>query len=80
MPEPITFFACNPMQALEAQLVAECEEAQREYDFHQDSVEFPETRCGVCQGEDPEQALQVSGGICMCSECLETTLDAPTLT
>jgi len=80
VPEPITFFACNPMQALEAQLVAECEEAQREHDFHQDSVLFPETRCEVCQDEDPEQTLQVSGGVLMCSECLETTLDTESQT
>jgi hypothetical protein len=69
------FFACNPMQALEARMVADCEEAQVEHDFHQDSVEFPDTRCGICQGEDPEQELKTSGGVQMCSGCLDCTLD-----
>lgn len=80
MPEPITFICCNPEEALHAQLSAEHEEMQREHDFHQDSVVFPETRCGVCQGEDPEQDLECSGGVQMCSGCLGTTLDAPTQT
>ena len=68
------------MESLFAQLEAECAEDQREHEFHLDSVVFPETRCGVCQGEDPEQDLECSGGVLMCSECLETTLDASTQT
>jgi hypothetical protein len=69
------WFQCNPMEALHAQLAAENEAEQLAHDFHQDSVVFPETRCGICQCEDPAQELTCSGGVQMCSGCLTTTLD-----
>lgn len=75
--EPILIFCCNPTETLEAQLVADTNAEWEEYELHLDSVEFPETRCDVCQEEDPEQTLTASGGILMCSECLEVTLDQP---
>jgi len=75
-PNAITIRWCRPMEALFAQLEAEHAEAQRDHDYHQDAVMFPETRCGVCQHEDPEQRLSVSGGIQLCDGCLDVPVDS----
>jgi hypothetical protein len=79
-PKPqVLIFCCNPEESLMAELAAETRREYQEHEEHLDSVEFPETRCGICQEEDPDQALVVSGGVLMCSDCLDATLDDPEL-
>lgn len=76
MAKSLTFIMCDPQASVFAELEAEHRELVRDRDLHLDTVEYPETRCGVCQKEDPSQTLTESGGTLMCEGCLDVTLGA----